>query len=100
MVTLSVTRSRVGRIVEDAANLLEAEDWDPHRNPITDAIDRAAGFIPGRSSVDAENATIEAWNAIGDQLGGRSVTGWERASGRTQMQVLHALRSAAKAVTA
>ncbi|MGQ4343503.1 DUF6197 family protein [Streptomyces sp. SAS_275] len=94
-----MTRSRVSRIVEDAASLLEAEGWDPHRNPVTDAIDRAAGFIPGRSSIDAEQATIEAWNLIVDHLGGRSVTGWERASGRTQLQVVHALRTAATAVT-
>ncbi|MFD6490345.1 hypothetical protein [Streptomyces sp. NPDC060188] len=100
MVTLTVTRSRIGRIVDDAANLLEAEGWDPHQNPITDAIDRAAGFIPGRSSVDAEQATIEAWNALVDHLGGQSVTKWERDPRRTQMQVLHAIRSAAKAVTA
>jgi hypothetical protein len=100
MVTLSVTRSRIGRLVEDAANLLETEGWDPHQNPITDAIDRAAGFVPGYSSVDAEQATIEAWNAIVDHLGGQSVTKWERDPHRTQMQVLHAMRSAAKAVSA
>ncbi|MER5875534.1 hypothetical protein ABT119_06335 [Streptomyces sp. NPDC001910] len=100
MVTLSVTRSRVAAILQGAADLLEVEGWDPHINPLVIAIDRAAGFIPGRSSVDAEQATLEAWEAIAAHLGCESVTEWETAAGRTQVQVLHAVRSAAQAVTA
>jgi hypothetical protein len=99
MVTLSVTRSRVAAVLRGAADLLEAEGWDPRINPIVTAIDRAAGFIPGRSSADAEQATLEAWDAIAEHLGGQVVLEWERDPNRSQGQVLHAIRSAAKAMT-
>ncbi len=99
MVTLSVTRSRVSGVLRDTAALLEAEGWDPYRNPIVFAIDRAASYVPGKGAPDAEQMTLDAWDALAAHLGGLVVV-WERTPGRTERQVLHALRTAADEVTA
>jgi hypothetical protein len=100
MVTLSVTRSRVAAVLRDTADLLEAEGWDPRINPVVSAIDRAAGYVPGVGSTDGEQTTLEAWDALVTYLGNQLVVPWERDPSRTQVQVLHAIRSAAKAVAA
>lgn len=99
MVTLSVTRSRVAAVLGRTADLLEAEGWDPHTNPVVSAIDRAAGYVPGNGSVDAEQTTLDAWDALVTHLGNQLVVPWEMDPQRTQLQVLWAIRSAAKAVT-
>ncbi|KAB1979267.1 DUF6197 family protein [Streptomyces triticiradicis] len=100
MVTLSVTRSRVAAVLRATADLLEAEGWHPERNSVIFAIDRAAGYVPGKGSVDAEEATLQAWDALVTQLDEELVVPWERDPRRTQTQVLHAIRSAAEAVSA
>ncbi|NUP38944.1 MAG: hypothetical protein HOY76_18495 [Streptomyces sp.] len=100
MVTISVTRSRIAAVLRDTAALLEAEGWDPERNSVMDAIDRAAGYVPGKGSTDAEETTLAAWDALVTHLGEQLVVPWERTPGRTQLQVLHALRTAADEVTA
>jgi hypothetical protein len=99
MVTLSVTRSRIAAVLNGTVALLEAEGWDPLQKPIADAIDRAAGYMPGKGTPDAEQATLDAWEALVTHLGDQLVVEWETAPGRTQLQVLTALRSAAKAVS-
>lgn len=100
MVTLSVTRSRLAEVLQGAKGRLEAEGWDALHNPVISAIDRAAGFVPGKSSVDAEQTTLDAWQQLADHLGVASIAMWERESGRTELQVLTALAGAAsKAVT-
>jgi hypothetical protein len=99
MVTLSVTRSRVAAVLNGTADLLEAEGWDPERNSVIFAIDRAAGYVPGKGSKDAEEATLQAWDALVTHLDEQLVVPWERTPGRTQLQVVSALRGAAKAVT-
>lgn len=101
MVTLSVTRSRVAAVLGSAESLLKAEGWDPLLNPVITAIDRAAGYTPGKGSPDAEQATLDAWELLARHLNVASVGEWEREPGRTQLQVLAALHgAAAKAVTA
>jgi hypothetical protein len=100
MVTLSVTRSRIAAVLEATADLLEAEGWDPHQNPVIFAIDRAAGYVPGKGSPDAEQATLDAWDALVAHLGEQLVVRWETKSGHTQRQILHALRTAAEQVRA
>lgn len=100
MVTLSVTRSRVAAVLNSTADLLQAEGWDPLVNPVVSAIDRAAGYVPGKGTPDAEQTTLDAWDALVTHLGNQLVVPWEQAPQRTQAHVLHALRSAAKAVTA
>ncbi len=95
MVTLSVTSSRVAAVLTSAEQLLKAEGWDPLRNPVIAAIDRAAGFTPGKSSPDAEETTLAAWQQLADHLDAASVSVWERTPGRTEMQVLAALAGAA-----
>jgi hypothetical protein len=100
MVTLSVTRSRIAAVLTDAEALLKTEGWDPLHHPVITAIDHAAGFTPGSSSPDAEETTLAAWQQLADHLDVASVSQWEREPGRTQLQVLAALRdAAAKAVT-
>lgn len=100
MVTISVTRSRIAAVLNGTADLLEAEGWDPERNAIIFAIDRAAGYVPGKGSPDAEETTLAAWDALVTHLGERLVVPWERTPGRTQLQVVTALRGAAAEVTA
>lgn len=100
MVTLSVTRSRVAAVLRATANLLEAEGWDARRNSVMDAIDRAAGYVPGKGSPDAERTTIDAWDALVTHLGEQLVVPWERTPGRTQAQVVAALRGAAEGLVA
>lgn len=90
MVTLSVTRSRVAAVLRDTARLLESEGWDPKSKPMISAIDRAAGYVPGKGASDAEQATLDAWDAVVTHLGEELVVPWERSPGRTQMQVLRA----------
>lgn len=99
MVTLSVTRSRVAAVLNGTAALLEAEGWDPERNSVMDAIDRAADYVPGKGSSDAEEATLQAWDALVTHLGEQLVAPWERTPGRTQLQVLAVLRETAMEVT-
>ena len=98
MVTLSVTRSRVAAVLSSAAALLTADGWDPGTNPIVGAIDRAAGYVPGKGSTDAEQTTLDAWDALVTHLNGEPVVAWEQAPGRTQLQILAALHAAAEAV--
>lgn len=100
MVTLSVTRSRVADVLARAEQLLHAEGWHPLDNPIVNAIDRAAGYVPGAGSPDGEQTTLEAWELLADHLRVASVALWERETGRTRLQVHAALHgAAAKAVT-
>lgn len=97
MVTLSVTRSRVAKVLRDAASLLEREGWDPRRYPMVHAIDEVAGFFRPGSNPTAEETTIQADDALTELLGLEPVT-WEQMSGRTQAEVLAALRTAADEV--
>lgn len=105
-VTLSVTRSHVARVLNTAALLLEAEGWDAHRNSAMTAIDRAAGYVPGSGVIDAEDTSLAAWEALSAHTNkdwDRHVNWlgqWEHQPGRTQADVLAALRAAAGAVTA
>ncbi|MET8081842.1 hypothetical protein [Streptomyces sp. NPDC005303] len=101
MVTLSVTRSRIATVLRDAEDILLMEGWDPLTNPIMSAIDRAAGYVPGKGGTDAERTTLEAWESLTEHLGVASVSHWERKPGRSALQVLAALDGAAsKTVTA
>jgi len=100
MVTLSVTRSRVAGVLRDAAALFDAAPWDALRNPIMTAIDQASGFVPGSSGPDAERATLDAYDALATHLDVASVADWERQAGRTQLQIVSALRAAADQVMA
>ncbi|MEV7364309.1 hypothetical protein [Streptomyces sp. NPDC091299] len=100
MVTPTVTRSRIAEVLGAAADLLDAEGWDPLRKPIVTAIDQAAGFVPGKGSPDAEQLTLDAWDQLATHLDVPSVALWEREIGRTPLQVHAALHgAAAKAVT-
>lgn len=99
MVTLSVTRSRVAAVLEGAASLLGAEGWDAHLNPIIGAIDRAAGFVPGKGTKDAEATSLAAWDALAQYLVDQYPQEWERLPGRTQAEVLDALRAASEEVS-
>ncbi|MGW1744502.1 DUF6197 family protein [Streptomyces sp. NPDC002092] len=102
MVTLSVTRSRIRTTLTVAAGILDIEGWDPLQNPIADAIDRAAGFTPGKGSSSAETVTVLALDMLTDHLGLGEPDGsghyplilWERQPGRTEDEVLAALRAA------
>lgn len=101
MVTLSVTRSRVAAVLTRAADGFKTQPWDPYLNPLLTAIDTAAGFVPGKGSVDAEDTSIAAWDALALHLNGEWPGDWERQLGRRQDEVEAALRgAAAKAVTA
>lgn len=100
MVTLSVTRSRIAGVLNTTAALLETEGWDPDRNSVIFAIDRAAGYVPGKGSPDAEQTTLAAWDALVTHLGEQLAVTWERTPGRTQLQVVSALRAAAVEVRA
>lgn len=101
MVTLSVTRSRVAAVLNRTADLLEAEGWDPERNSVIFAIDRAADYVPGKGAPDSEQTTLDAWDALVAHLDEQLVVPWERAAGRRQDEIIAALRgAAAKAVTA
>ena len=100
MVTLSVTRSRVAGVLTAAADGFQAEPWHPYRNPLMTAIDVAAGFVPGKGAVDAEDTSLAAWDALAVHLGDQWPGDWEREPGRRQADVVAALRGAAsKAVT-
>lgn len=100
MVTLSVTPSRVAGVLHRAVGILRTEGWDPLHKPIVQAIDRAAGYIPGKGGSDAERTTLDAWQALVDHLAVASVSDWERTPGRTELQVLTAVGAAAdRAVT-
>jgi hypothetical protein len=99
MVTLSVTRSRVAGVLETAADLLGGEGWDPHLNPLMHAIDRAAGFVPGKSSRDAEATSLAAWDALCQYLVDASPREWETRDNLTQAEVLGALRAASEEVS-
>lgn len=98
MLTLSVTRSRVAAVLDQAADLLDAEGWNPHLNPTISAIDRAAGYTTPGIDPAAEEATLRAWDALVVHLGERLVVPWENEPERTQADVLAALRCAAQEV--
>ncbi|MEV7034541.1 hypothetical protein AB0N99_30470 [Streptomyces sp. NPDC093272] len=101
MVTLSVTGSRIADVLTRAADAFRDAPWDPHLNPLMAAIDTAAGFVPGKGSVDAEDCSLAAWDALCRHLGDVWPGDWERTAGRRQDEVEAALRgAAAKAVTA
>lgn len=95
MVTLSVTRSRVAAVLARAADSFKAQPWDPYRNSLMAAIDDAAGFVPGKGGVDAEETSLAAWDTLAVHLGDQWPGDWERAAGRTQLEVEAALRGAA-----
>jgi hypothetical protein len=103
MVTLSVTGSRIAATLAVAAGILDIEGWDALRNPIAAAIDRAADFTPGKSSTNAEEVTVLAVEMLAGHLalgapdgsGYEPLTVWERQPGRTEADVLAALRGAA-----
>ncbi|MFD9192933.1 hypothetical protein ACFWCA_32565 [Streptomyces phaeochromogenes] len=99
MVTLSVTRSRVAAVLSRAADLLGAEGWDPHLNPVIGAIDRAAGFVPGKGARDAEATSLAAWDALCVYLSNDFPQQWEQQPGRTQAEVLDAVRAASEEVS-
>lgn len=100
MVTLSVTRSRVAAVLTAAAARLEEAGWDPQRQPLMNAIDEAAGFTPGSGTVDAEETSLGAWDALAVHLRDEWPSSWEHQPGRTQADVVAALRAAAGAVMA
>jgi len=103
MVTLSVTRSRVAATLGGAAEVIAVEGWDPLLAPIAEAVDVAAGFTPGKGSTNAEDVTVLALEMLADHLalgapdgsGDEPLTVWERQPGRTEADVLAALRGAA-----
>ncbi|MFE2600159.1 hypothetical protein ACFXCZ_27330 [Streptomyces sp. NPDC059396] len=99
MLTLSVTPTRVAAVLHRAADMLAAEGWDPHLNPVITAIDRAAGFTRPGTDTAAEETTIQAWDALVTHLGEQLVVPWEDQPGRTQSDVLAALRGAAGGMT-
>ncbi|WP_142170110.1 hypothetical protein [Streptomyces sp. SLBN-134] len=94
-----MTRSRVAHVLAAAADLLGTEGWNPGTNPLMHAIDRATGFVPGKSSRDAEATSLAAWDALGQHLAGRSPRDWETGDNRTAAEVLGALYAAAKEVS-
>lgn len=97
--TADVTRA--AHILTAAADLLAREKWHPYRNPLMGAIDRAVGYTPGKGGVKAEAATLAAFDLLCLHLGCEWAGDWERKAGRTQAEVLAALRRAAgKAVAA
>jgi hypothetical protein len=98
MVTLTVTRSRVAAVLGRAADVVGADGWDPLRMPVMHHIDQAAGFVPGKGGADAEDTTLQAFDALSTYLRCPAET-WERIPGVTQADVVEALREAAKAVT-
>lgn len=106
MVTLSVTRSRVARVLDWAASLLEIDGWDPLRNPLMLAIDEAAGWEKPGIDESAEETTLQAWEALSAHLCPdwalhvNWLGEWEHRSDRTQADVVAALRAAAGAVMA
>jgi hypothetical protein len=99
MVTLSVTRSRVATVLSRAADLLGAEGWDARLNPIIGAIDRAAGFVPGKGTRVAESTSLAAWDAISTYLCDEFPQEWEQRPERTQAEVLDTLRAASEEVS-
>lgn len=99
MVTLSLTRSRVASVLARAADILGAEHWDAYRNSVIVAIDRAAGFDPGKGTKDAEATSLAAWDALAQYLCGQWPEEWERRTGRTKDEVLDALRAASEEVS-
>lgn len=106
MVTLSVTRSRVAAALAGAADGLETTGWDPLSNTLMLAIDRAAGWSRPDGDRVAEELAWEAYHALTQHLfrvqvlDGEPLADWERHPGRTQADVLAALRAAAKQVVA
>lgn len=96
--TLSVTRFRTSVVLAEAARIVAVGGWEPLRQPVMHAIDQAAGFVPGNGSADAEETTIQAFEALSDHLA-CPADRWERTPGRSAFDVVNALRDAAKAVT-
>lgn len=106
MVTLSVTPYRVARVLNWSASLLEIDGWDPARHPLMTAIDEAAGWEKPGIDETAEETTLQAWEALSAHLCPdwdlhvNWLGQWEHESGRTQADVVAALRAAAEAVMA
>lgn len=98
MVTLSVTRSRVTAVLNAAADVLETDGWDPLHRPVMAAIDQASGFVTPGVDQAAEETSLQAWAAVVTHLDVASLLLWEQAPGRTQLQVLAALRGAVKEI--
>ena len=98
MVTLSLTRSRIAAVLNDAASLLEAEGWDPVRNSVVHAIDEVVDFVPGAGARDVGEMVLQAFDALSTYLHCPAET-WERIPRTTQADVVDALREAATAVT-
>lgn len=97
MVTLSVTRSRIAAVLLRAAD--DLNEWHPLDDPLMRAIDRAANYVPGKGSVDAEDTTLAAYAALSTHLQCPAET-WERIPGTTRHDVQRAMREAAAEVTA
>lgn len=97
MVTLSLTPSRVVAVLRDAAQLVDADGWDPVKRPLILAIDRAAGYQPGSDDHTAEELTTLAWDVLAAHLGAEP-SPWEQDSARTGADVAAALRASAEGV--
>ena len=97
MVSLSLTRSRIAEVLTAAADSYTDQSWDPYLNPLLTAIDRAAGYTPGSGTPDVEAATLAAWDALTAHLY-MWPGNWERQPGRTQAEVVDALRASAAQV--
>lgn len=107
MVTLSLTRSRIAGVLFRAAGVLGLEGWDPSsdQHSLMGVIDRAIGLVPGKGSQDAAETSLAAWEALAAHLGVERTAWefpreWEQQPGRTEAEVLDALRGAAAGVVA
>lgn len=76
---------------------LTAAQWDPAPNGfgIVGALDQAAGPGP-----DADEISLDLWDAVVTHLKERLCSIWEREPGRTREQVAAMLRAAANANSA
>ncbi|MFF1709253.1 hypothetical protein [Streptomyces sp. NPDC058268] len=93
MVSLSLTRSRVAALLGRTATDVLAHGWDPLRAPLAAAIDRSAGYWPGKGPTADEALTLAAWEALADYLRAEPHE-WERQPGRSKTEVIEALYGA------
>lgn len=96
MVTLSLTRSRIVAVLRGAAEDVRARGWSRDNRSLIFAIDAAAGYI-GLPDTPEEGLSVAAWDALAEHLG-MDAPEWEAAQGRTQDDVLAALRATAEQV--